>query len=177
MNLTDIAFPVFRLLTKPPEWKDDMLVYENTYMHIETANEYTHTKVVDAKVPGESLSRRRLHLTSKGVQLYPLKRAAFFLHDFMKLAGNGYYFIDSAGTVFKYKKSQSCPLIFRKVTRVIPSESSGSIIEVQGMPQRFKTMAIFENPYQLWAGLLKYKGAWLFYGVYNEQYRDTRRMI
>lgn len=177
MNLTDIHFPVFRLLNKPPEWKGDLLVYENTYMHVDTANEYTHTKIVDAKVPGETLSRRRLKLDEKGLPLYPLKKAAFFLHDFIKLAGNGYYFIDSVGKIFKYKKQTSCKLIFRKITRVIPSESTGSIVEVEGMPQRFKTMAHFENPYGLWAGLLYYKGAWLFFGVYNEQYRDTRRMI
>lgn len=177
MNLTDIHFPVFRLLNKPPEWKDDLLVYENTYMHVDTANEYTHTKIIDAKISGETLSRRRLKLEAKGLPLYPLKKAAFFLHDFIKLAGNGYYFIDSAGKVFKYKKQLSCRLIFRKVTGVIPSDTTGSIIEVQGMPQRFKTLISLPNPYGLWAGLLDYKGAWLFFGVYNEQYRDTRRMI
>lgn len=95
MNLTDIRFPVFKLLNKPPEWKNDMLVYENTYMHVDTANEYTHTKIIDAKVPGETLSRRRLYLEGKGFPLYNLKTAAFFLHDFIKLAGKGYYFIDS----------------------------------------------------------------------------------
>jgi hypothetical protein len=177
MNLTDITFPVYRLLNKPPEWKNDMLVYENTYMHIDTANEYTHTKIVDAKIPGQTLSRRRLHMEAKGMPLYPLKKAAFFLHDFIKLAGNGYYFIDSVGKLFKYKKSKSCRLIFRKVTRIIPSESSGSIVEVQGLPQRFKTLVNLSNSYGLWAGLLEYNGTWLFFGVYNEQYRDTRRMI
>lgn len=121
MNLTDIHFPVFKLLNKPPEWKNDMLVYENTYMHVDTANEYTHTKIIDAKVPGETLSRRRLYLEGKGFPLYNLKTAAFFLHDFIKLAGKGYYFIDSSGKVFKYKKTISCPLVFRKVTRAIPS--------------------------------------------------------
>lgn len=177
MNLTDIHFPVFRLLNKPPERKNDMLVYENTYMHIDTANEYTHTKIIDAKVPGETLSRRRMYLQSKGFPLYPLKTAAFFLHDFIKLAGKGYYFIDSSGKVFKYKKSMSCRLIFRKVTRVIPSEQMGQIIEVEDIPQRFKVMTHIENNYNLWAGLLEYKGAWLFFGTYNEQYRDTWRMV
>lgn len=177
MNLTDIRFPVFRLLNKPPEWNNDLLVYANTYMEVDTANEYTHTKVVDGKVPGETLSRRRLYLTNKNVALYPLKKAAFFLHDFIKLASSSHYFIDSEGKVFKYKKQTSCKLIFRKLTRVIPSESSGSIIEVQGMPQRFKTLVNIQSHYGLWAGLLRYKGTWLFFGVYPEQYRDTRRMI
>lgn len=177
MLLTDIHFPVYRLLNRPPEWKNDLLVYENTYMHIDTANEYTHIKIVDAKVPGETLSRRRLALRAKGYPLYPLKKAAFFLQDFLKLAGKGYYFIDSAGKLFNYKKTKSCPLVFRKVTRVIPSESSGTIIEVEGMPQRFKVMGHYDYPYGMWAGLLKYRGAWLFYGIYHEQYRDTRRMV
>jgi hypothetical protein len=104
MNLNEITFPVYRLINKSPEWKNDLLVYSNTYMEVDTANEYTHTKVVDGKVPGDTLSRRRLYLASKKVPLYPLKKAAFFLHDFIKLAGNGYYFIDSAGKVFNYKK-------------------------------------------------------------------------
>jgi len=177
MNLTDIHFPVHRLLNHAPEWENDQLVYKNTYMHIDTANEYTHVKVVDAKVPGETLARRRLHLESTGVLLYPLKKTAFFLHDFIKLAGGGYHFIDSSGKVFKYKKHLKCRLVFKRVTRVISSASMGSILEVEGMPQRFKTMQSFQHHHGLWAGLLKYQGSWLYFGVYNQQYRDTWRMI
>lgn len=177
MNLTEIHFPVFRLLTNPPEWENGLLVYKNVRMEISSANEYTLSKVVDADVPGETLSRRRLHLGVQGYALYPLSKAAFFLHDFLKLAGKGHYFIDSSGKVFKHKKSMSCKLVFRRVTRIIPSDTTGSIVEVEGLSQRFKTMIHLDQHMPYWVGLLRYQGSWLFYGVYDTQYRDTRRMV
>jgi hypothetical protein len=177
MNLTDITYPLFRLNKEKPEWENDLLVYKNTYLHRDTGNEYTHTKVIDGKVPGDTLSRRRLFLEGKGFALFSPAYAAFFLHDFIKLSGQGHWFIDSAGQLFKHKKSLRCPLIFRKVTRVIPTDSMGSILEIQGIPQRVKSLKSYSNCTGLYAGLLKYMGTYLFYGIYPEKYKDTWRMV
>lgn len=177
MNLTDIVFPVFKLLNKPPEWENDLLVYKNTYMHKDTCNEYTYVRVVDGKVPGDTLGRRRLFLEGKGFATFTPKAAAFFLHDFIKLASKGHYFIDSTGKVFKHKKSVKCHLIFRKIKQVLPSSTTGSLVEVDGLPQRFKTLKHYHNEIGLYAGLLKYQGTYLFYGIYPEKYKDTWRMV
>lgn len=115
MHLTEATYPLFKLLDTPPIWEDDLLVYKNTYMHKDTGNEYTHVRVVDGKVPGDTLGRRRLFLEGKGFATFQPKAAAFFLHDFIKLAAKGHYFIDNAGKVFKHKKSVKCPLVFRRI--------------------------------------------------------------
>ena len=178
MQLTEIHFPVFRLLKQRPQTVADMSMYENTYLDLNTANEYTHSKIIDdTSIDKPDLATRRLHLESRGYKLYPLKLCAFFLHDFLKLAGHGYWFIDSSGKIFKYRKTRSVPLRFYKVSKVIPSPSMGSIIEVEGIPSRYKTMTFLHDSYNKWAGFLWVDGAPLFYGVFDQQYRNTHRMI
>lgn len=178
VQLTDIHFPVYRLLLKRPETENGRSTYSNTYMHIDTANEYTHVKLIDdLNAPGDLLSKRRLYLEGKGEHLYPLNTAIFFLHDFLKLAGGGRWFIDSSGKIFNYKKTKSVPLVFYKVTNIIPSKTMGSIIEVSELPSRYKTMINLNSPTGLYAGFLLAPGAPIFYGVFNQKYRNTRRMI
>lgn len=111
-----------------------------------------------------------------GAPLYPLRRAVFFMGDFLKLARSGYWFVDSNGYTFTYKKSMKATLRFRKITKIIPSRSTGSIIEVAGIPERFKTVFIV-NPHMKYAGILEYRGVYIFYGVYDRQYKDSWRMI
>jgi hypothetical protein len=132
--------------------------------------------VDDSNLNITGLANRRLRMKALGAPLYPLRIAIFFMGDFLKLAKSNYWFIDSNGTVFNYKKSVRAKLVFRRIKRVIPARSTGSIIEVEGIPERFKTVFIVRESMK-YAGILEYRGVSIFYGIYDKQYKDSWRMI
>ena len=55
-------------------------------------------------------------------------------------------------------------------------EAGGSIIEVEGIPSRFKTLYTLRKD-ELYAGILKDGFEYILYGVYKEKHKDTRREI
>lgn len=171
-----MSFPVFRLTNRKPEREGPLLYYKNSYLNVDDNTVETNLKVVDStQEPGTNLALRRLQLQTQGVPLYPLRTAIYFLGDFIKLAKSNYWFIDSQGKLFTYKKTTSVPLRFRKISKIIPG-ITGSIIEVQGIPERFKTL--FRVPeYNTYAGILEYRGINILYGAYETKHKDTRRMI
>lgn len=153
------------------------MYYMNAYRNVDDNTISTHIKLIDdPKLPKTSLSQRRLQMKEMGAPLYPLRKAVFFMGDFLKLARAGYWFIDSNGYAFMYKKSMKATLTFKRITKIIPSRSTGSIIEVAGIPERFKTVFIV-NPHMKYAGILEFRGVNIFYGVYDKQYKDSWRMI
>lgn len=154
-----------------------VVYYSNSYHNVDDNTVETYIKLVDdPKLPQASLSRRRLAMKNMGAPLYPLRRAVFFMGDFLKLAKPGYWFIDSNGYIFTYRKSIKAVLTFKRITKVIPGKSTGSIVEVAGIPERFKT--VFQvNPGMRYAGIIEYRGIHIFYGVYDRQYRDSWRKI
>lgn len=177
MQLNQVCFPVYRLTQKQPEADGDVLYYKNTYISEDTNEMNTVVSLIDDRsIQEDSLSRRRLKLRALGVPLYPIRKAIFFLGDFIKMAKSGYYFIDSRGSVFTYKKQIRCPLRFRKITKVIPSKTTGSILEVEGVPNRLKTLFIIKDTMK-YAGILYISGDPILYGVYDKKYRDTWRMV
>lgn len=154
-----------------------MVYYSNTYVNVDDNTTTTYIKLVDdPQLPQSSLAHRRLKMKSMGAPLYPLRRAVFFMGDFLKLAKSGYWFIDSNGFVFTYKKSIKAMLRFRKITKIIPGKATGSIVEVEGIPERFKTVFTV-NPGMKYAGIIEYRGINIFYGVYDRQYKDSWRKI
>ena len=175
--MTEVSFPVFRLTNKKPEREDNVLYYRNSYINQDTNVISTNVKIVDSKdEPGETLAHRRLQLQQQKVPLYPLRTAVYFLGDFIKLAKSNYWFIDSNGKIFTYKKTTSVKLRFRKIKKIIPSASTGSILEIEGIAERFKTLFRVSEFYR-YAGILEYRGISILYGVYETKYNDTRRMI
>ncbi len=92
------------------------------------------------------------------------------------MAKSGYWFIDSYGNLFTYTKSTRVPLRFRKIKKIIPTKTTGSIIEVEGIPQRFKTLFRVDDRVRF-AGILEHRGMYILYDVYHQQYKDTWRMI
>ncbi len=115
-------------------------------------------------------------MQAQGAPMYPLRKAIFFLGDFIKMSKSGYWFIDSNGKLFTYKKSTRVKLKFRRISKIIAANTTGSIIEVEGIPNRFKTLYIAKD-YMRYAGVLEYRGMNILYGLYDQQYQDTWRMI
>lgn len=154
-----------------------MLYYSNSYLEVDSNTVSTNIKLIDNLAePGETLSQRRLRMSAQEVPLYPLRVAIYFLGDFIKLAKKGWWFIDSTGKIFTYTKSLSVKLKFYKVKKVIPGKATGSIVEVYNLPERFKTLFTVSSNVTH-AGILEYRGIYILYGLYPQEYKSTRRMI
>ena len=175
--MSQVSFPVYRLTNRKPLESGGVLYYSNSYLEVDTNIVSTNIKILDnIQEPGDTLSRRRLRMSAQNVPLYPLRVAIYFLGDFIKLAKKGWWFIDSLGNIFTYTKSISVKLKSYKIKRVIPSNTTGSIVEVQNLPERFKTLFTVgaENTH---AGILEYRGINILYGVYPKEFKTTRRTI
>lgn len=133
--------------------------------------------VDDKNIPGDSLGKRRLGLLKERVKLSKIGMAIFFLGDLIKIAKPNLWFIDNNGTVFNYQKSSRVKLTFKKITKKIPIQSGGMLLEVEGMPGRFKTLYT-PLPEETYAGLLMLKGTMpILYGVYSNKFKDTWRLV
>ena len=130
----------------------------------------------DTTLPQESLALRRLELMKSKVKLKPLGMAVFFLGDLVKLAHRQLWFIDSAGSVFQYKKTQTAKLVFKKIKTMHTIASGGAVIEVEDISSRFKCLyaPIAGEQY---AGILVSGRSYILYGLYLEKPKDTWRMI
>lgn len=170
MNLQEINWPVYKLGTSMPSEKDGILFY------MYGTKKGTTFKIVDDRnLQAESLAGRRLKLLADKVDLFKLKYAFFFLGDFIKVAKANVWFIDALGRIFKYTKSKAVPLICRKITKIIPSVAC-TIIEVEGIPSRFKVLfsPTIEEKY---VGLLQLGKAYIVYGLYSQPFDRTVRRI
>ena len=98
----------------------------------------------------------------------------FFLGDLIKLAKPTLWFIDSKGSLFQYKKSIAMKLIFKKIIKVLAT-NSGYILELDGIETRFK--CLYAPKDKKYAGILKLGHTSILYGVYDEPYKETRRKI
>lgn len=177
MRLQEISFPVFKLKNEKPLESSGLVYYLQESFNTDTA-EYKRTiKIVDDRnVAHETLSRRRLDILANGGQLYPIRRAVYFLGDFIKLNGSGTWWIDSVGNVFEYKKSRRAKLRFFEIKQVWPLDTMGAVIEVHGLPQRFKTL--FKPEFGVrWAGILDFDRNKILYGLYKEKHSDTWRLV
>lgn len=177
MNLEKVAWPVFRLSEKEPLVDNGVVYYATEYTDLDT-DEHTGTlRIVDDRnIDKPTLSRRRLELLTKEVKLFPIHRAVYFLGDLLKLAKATTWFIDSAGTIFQYKKSKRAKLLVRKITKVLPTEGLGSVIELEGIPTRFKTTFKPEADAQ-YAAVLKSGMTYIFYGIYRDEPKESWRLI
>lgn len=172
ISLTEIVYPVFKIGSERPTQEDGVTLFMRLYE--DGVNKY---KVVDDKnLPGETLALRRLQLMKEGVPLKSLGTAMFFLGDLIKIAVPRLWLIDSIGNVFQYKKSISTKLQFKKITYVHKISTGGAILEIEGMPNRFKCM-FAPTPNETYAGVLKHGMTYILYGLYEQKYDDTVRRI
>lgn len=136
-----------------------------------------NVQVLDDKdIPGDTLAARRLVLLKQGIKLKKLGNAIFFIGDLIKLAHHGVWFIDSLGNLFTHIKMERASLVFRKIVKKIPINTGGYIIEVEGLPTRFKCLhgPKATEPY---AGILKHGNNHILYGFYEKEYDKTWRKI
>lgn len=172
MKLHEIQFPVYLLGENKPVEENSLVYYER----IDENKNSIYLIIDDKYIESKNLGIRRLKLRARGIKLFPLKIAVFFIGDFIKLAKGTTWFIDSSGKVFKYRKTKIVPLIFKKISKVIPMKHGGGIIEVEGLHTRYKTLFLprIECRY---AGLLKIGISYILYGLYEDKLKDTRRKI
>lgn len=137
---------------------------------------HTFHIIDDRNIDKPTLAERRLVLFKNGARLFNIKHAIFFIGDLIKFANARSWFIDNTGRYFQYKKQQYAKLIFKRITKVLPITSGGAILEIEGIPSRFKTLYA-PNDSEIWAGVLKLGKKYILYGVYDQQYDNTIRKI
>lgn len=177
VKLSCISFPVYHLGKDAPIFEDGKHFYLMGRDINEPDGVLKEIVVDDKRLPQHSLAMRRLALREKGVELKALKKAIFYISDMVKLSNGATWFIDSEGMVFEYRKSTRVKLTFKPITQVIPIASGGAIIEVKGIPQRFKVLHTPKMEEAKAAGLLFFKGMYILFGLYDQVYDDTIRMI
>ena len=67
-------------------------------------------------------------------------------------------------------------LQFKKIKAIIRIKTGGAIIELEGIPTRFKTLYTPSNSIQ-YGGVLVDKMGYILYGLYLEKQKDTVRKI
>jgi hypothetical protein len=166
---------VFRLGEHKPTIENNLVYYSKEYVDKESLETRIGLRIVDDKsVQGATLGLRRLAIV--GARLFPIRQALYFLGDLIKIAKQTTWFIDNTGKVFQYRKSSRAKLAAHKITKVLPLEGMGAIVEVQGLPQRFKCMYA-PKPDQYYAGILRWGLSYVLYGFYNEAFKTTHRLV
>ena len=196
MKLNQIVWPVYKLGNKPPIVENGTTYFHSEYLEAlevgedmsdddlsesddftqETRYQISHiVKVVDdLSLPGDTVGKRRLHIPKDHIA--PIKYAVYFLGDFLKIAKAGVWFIDSSGRAFTYKKRTRAKLKCFKISQIIPGGTTGAIIEVKGVVQRFKVLYYPEDD-MLYAGLLLYNKGYVLYGLYRDYFIATHRVV
>ena len=178
MRLSEISYPVYKLGSyMPSESEDGNVLY--FYSKIEDADgeqSESYLVVDDKRVKGDTLGKRRLFLANKGVKLYKISMAVFFVGDLLKLAHSKTWFIDSLGKVFRYTKTKWVKLVHKKITKVIRQPGGGAVLELEGIPTRFKVLYA-PTEAELWWQVLVDGFQYIFYGVTSVPGKDGKRMI
>ena len=175
--MKEISFPVFKIGESATIRVKDTIKY--TYNEYLLADGITLRKVValldDTSIDRPTLGLRRLVLKAQGVPLVRLSRAIYFISDIVAKPSSLY--IDSNGKLFRYKRTKRVSLVFKKIAKMIPNQSGlGSIVEVENIPSRFKTLVHASKAYK-YAGLLEVLGGYILYGLYTEKHDNTVRKI
>lgn len=177
MNLSEISWPVFRLGEMQPTIVGSVVFYSREYEDKELGTPKIGFRVVDdTEVEGATLGLRRLKLKSMDVRLFPVRRAIYFLADLIKISNATTWFIDSAGKTFQYRRSIRAKLTCHKIKKILPLNGMGAIVELDGIPTRFKSMY---SPYpgQIYAGVLQWGNGHILYGYYGDPFKPSYRKV
>ena len=159
---------------------DNGLVFYYSEKEVHTENEdikvFKYKILDDRNIPYDTLSRRRLVLKSQEAPLAKLTNALYFLGDLIKLADRKTWFIDSAGSIFRYKKSNRARLTFHKIENLITIPTGGVIVQVDKLTTRFKALYP-PQPDKTHVGILTFQKNHILYGFYDQHYDSTWRMI
>jgi|APSaa5957512535_1039671.scaffolds.fasta_scaffold15351_4 hypothetical protein len=132
------------------------------------------TRRLDLEDKSLPFTKRRLIAKElEDYKLYPLKKNIWTFKDLI-LSGSR-DFIAYDGIIFKYKKSNYYPLIYREVIwRKYTSNST--IFGVKDVSSPFEVKGKL-NLEAVYAGVLKVGRGYLLYEMTNTRLKDTRRMI
>ena len=179
-SLAEIAYPVFKLGVDRPVTDNGLVYYhyENIEKdeHGELTERSAYRLVDDRNLPFNSLAMRRLAAKQNGAKMFKIKTAIFFLGDLVKIAKPNMWFIDINGKLFNYNKTTRVRLKFYKIKLNIPISTGGSIIEVEGIATRFKSLFSPDRD-KRYAGILHDKKSLILYGFYTEKHTDTWRKV
>ena len=177
MKLQEIVWPAYRLSEKPPSFTEGITYFHTEYMD-DSRDTTVNMRVVDDKsIDQPSLGRRRLVLSQDDkVKLYTINAAIYFVADLIKLAKSTTWFIDSSGKVFQYKKVTRAKLTTRKIKQILPAESLGCVLEIEGIATRFKCL-IRPKDYQQYAVLLQNGMGYILYGLSETLRPNSWRMV
>ena len=175
-RLETLAWPVFRLGEKAPQHDNGVVFYYTHYVDEHNSESLSIRVVDDTTLPQATLGLRRLILKSQEQNLYPIRTAIYFLADLIKLAKATTWFIDSSGHVFQYEKNTRAKLQTKRITKVLPADGLGCVIELQGISSRFKSLQR-PSEHELYAKVLKLGMGFIFYGFCETATPDSWRMI
>ena len=177
MNLMEIVWPVFRVSEHKPLVSDGVIYYKSEYSDKGDDSVINNVRIVDNKnIPKDTLGKRRLELLAHDVPLQFIGRAVYFLGDLVKLAKPTTWFIDNSGALFQHKKTNTALLKCYRISKTMPTNGLGTVIEVEGLPNRFKT--VFKpRADQYYAGILCMGASRIFYGYYSDPFKDTWRKV
>lgn len=174
IELKDIVWPVFRLGEREPMQMQGLVFYHKEYLDPENVIYNTNYRIVDDRnIAQSSLGLRRLQIKEN---LFPIGTAVYFLQDVIKLAKSTTWFIDSQGKVFQHKKIRRAKLTTHRIKQVLPAQGIGCVLELVGLPERFKSLQV-PKEFEVYAGVLSYKGKNLLYGYYDEPIKNTWRKV
>ena len=176
MTINSLVFPVYYIGKNKPNIQEGLSYFAYGKDTKYSDAEYRIVVVDDNSCEGDTLAIRRLRLSAKGVALHKLRLSVFFLADLIKLGKPGRWFIDSTGRVFEYTKTSLVPLVYKRIKQILPNKHGGSIILVEGLSTRFKTLFSVDQRYK-YVGLLKIGLGFIYYGVYEEKPQDSYRKI
>lgn len=167
LNLFDINFPIYSITKSYKKIWTDMNV---TYIQTESG-----TYVLDNKnIDGETVGKRRLRIKNK---IYPLYKPRKVVYNISQLInGKESIFMDTDGTVFKYKKTEMVPLVYHKVDSIVEANDGECILDIPKINYSYKT--ICRKAYAIkYIGLLHTKYGYIPYEFCEEAKGNTRRKI
>lgn len=168
---------MYRLGEHKPLVEDGITFYSKEYVDNNTEVSRLGLRIVDDKsLDGATLGLRRLALRVDEENVFPIRTAIYFLADLIKLAKATTWFIDNHGRVFQYKKSTRAKLTSHKIKNILPGTGMGCVVELEGIPQRFKAM-YRPLPDQNYAGVLRWGLGYLLYGFYSTQFKPSYRSV
>ncbi len=176
--MKELNFPVYNI----PGAFDVKTEGSLSYIQYSTENSETEinrniVRVIDDKsIQKDTLGKRRIELLKEGVSLKKLDKGIFFLGDLIKLATTSKTFIDTNGKIFKLYKNNTAKLSYHKITNIIKLAAGGALLEVEGIPTRFKCI-FAPKATEVYAGILHYKMSKVLYGLYTEKYADSWRRV
>lgn len=177
MKLEEIHWPVFLLRGEDPITHNGVCMYGRLVYDIELEIYRHQFRIIDDKsIPGGTLGERRLHLSTRKVPLYRLNKAVYSVGDLLRLTSNTKpWVIDSSGILFKYKRKIRAPLTCHKITKVLRNSKGTYILELEGIPERFKLLNDVQDC--KYAGVLTINRKYILYGLYEESFKKTFRKV